>query len=67
VGLWVGRGGRPAGGIGYSAALAVASLYFRFGGDPSDLPAYSAFVLVAGLVSAGAGVLTVQLGSRLRG
>jgi hypothetical protein len=44
----------------------VAFLYSRFGGDPGDLPAYSAFVLVAGVVSAGAGVLTVQLGSRLR-
>jgi hypothetical protein len=66
VGLWVGRGGRSAGGVGYGAALAVAFLYSRFGGDPGDLPAYSAFVLVASVVSAGAGVLTVHLGSRLR-
>jgi hypothetical protein len=66
VGVGVGRDGRVPAGLGYGIALAVAFLYSRFGGGPSDLPAYSVFVLVASVVSAGAGVLTVHLGSRLR-
>jgi len=67
VGIWVGRDGRLAGGVGFGGALGVVFLYSRFGGHPSDLPAYSIFVLVASVVSAGAGVLAAHLGSLLRG
>ena len=68
LGLLTGSSGREiVTGTAYGVCLTFAFLYSRFGGAPHALPAYTVFVLVMSVGGAAAGVVTVLVGSRLRG
>ena len=68
LGMRVGHSGRvlPA-GISYGVSLTVAFLYSRFGGAAHSLPGYTVFVLAMSVGGALAGVVTVFVGSWIRG